>query len=702
MSRITPDRPHDLVSRLRRLAENLHWTWSPSTQRLFASIDPASWDARNHAPLWQLSRLSHLHAPTDTTFAAALQHAEGDLANYLNAKTWFDGLPRQSKPRHTLVAYFSAEFALHESLPLYAGGLGVLAGDHLKAASDLGIPLVGVGLFYRNGYYRQRFLPDGSTAVAYDHLNPALAGLIDTRKSISVPVGDRIVHARIWKAQVGRVPLFLLDAGVPDNRPNDRALSDHLYGGDRDYRIRQEILLGVGGVLALQALRIYPSLFHLNEGHTAFCALERLRRLMLQRRRRDAAINAVRATTVFTTHTPVPAGHDRFSPSMMRKYFKTFANDVGDSLNDLLALGREDPRNQKEDFCMTVLALNLSAKVNGVSRLHGRVSREMWQHAYHAPSPDDVPINHVTNGVHTQSWLDPAAAEFYARYIKPDWNRLTPDQSWWSRSDRIPPAEFWALRNDLRRTLVHEIRRRLALQLQARHASARDVARAASYLDEHALTIGFARRFATYKRAPLVFHDPKRLARILNNPRRPVQILFAGKAHPADTAGQEFARRIFRYADLPLFRGRIILLENYDMALGRALTAGCDVWLNNPIRPQEASGTSGMKSPLNGGLNCSISDGWWPECFNGRNGWTIGDGREFKTQAAQDRYDANCIYEILEQSMIPLFYRRNSAGVPLQWVNMMIESLKSVAGPFSAHRMLAEYTLKCYLRSPKS
>jgi starch phosphorylase len=509
-------------------------------------------------------------------------------------------------------------------------------------------------------------------------------------------MGRGKIRAKIWRQQVGRVALYLLDTDIPANSRADRALTRHLYGGDREYRIRQEILLGVGGVLALDALGVRPTVYHLNEGHAAFCALERLARFIAAGQSFETARRHVRQSTVFTTHTPVPAGNDRFAPKLALKYLGGFAKRLAISPQELLGSGREREEDKHEEFCMTVLALRLAAHCNGVAALHGDTSRRMWTSVYGASDTASVPIGSITNGVHTQTWLAEEITPLYEKHLKPKWLGAEPRQDWWKRAEKIPDAELWAARNVLRTKLVDFVRERLVEQLIKQHKPLPDRIAARVVLDANALTIGFARRFATYKRAPLIFHDRKRLARILASTDRPVQLVFAGKAHPQDFGGQAFAQEIFRHAESRDFQGRVVLLENYDMQLGRILTAGADVWLNNPLRPQEASGTSGMKPPLHGGLNCSILDGWWPEAFNQINGWAIGDGRTFKTLAKQNRYDADSIYDLLENAIVPEFYRRDRDGVPRAWAKRMKNSIATVGGQFNTHRMVGEYFEKYY------
>jgi len=699
MPRRNPPRPRrrsperDTFARIETLARNLWWTWNPDPQRLFAALDPVQWEATNHNPIRTLAALTperRADLQQDAVFLKLVADCEAQLSRYLRARTWFQ---RSAKPKQkrVRVAYFCAEFGLHECLPQYAGGLGVLAGDHLKSASDLGIPLVGVGLLYRCGYYRQQLRPDGTTNAVFAWHDFTDWPIEDTGLTTAVPIGRRFVHAKIWRAQVGRVPLYLLDTDVPTNRPRDRKITDRLYGGDQETRIQQEIVLGIGGVRALQTLGIRATVFHLNEGHAAFCTVERLRQLRAAGRSLSAAMRRVRATTVFTTHTPVAAGHDRFPPALLWRHLRPLADPMGVARSELLALGRENARDAKEPFCMTVLALRLSDRRNGVAELHGDTSRRMWTRVFNTTSPAAVPIGHVTNGIHTATWLAPEMRRLYDRYLKPRWVGAAPGDDCWRHVDRIPAAELWTARTQLRRRLVHFIRQRLMEQIQRRCEPTHELTAALETFSEEALTIGFARRFATYKRAPLIFHDAKRLAALLNDLQRPVQIVFAGKAHPADAEGQAFARQIYRRARQAGFRGRVVLLEDYDMHVGRMLTSGCDVWLNNPLRPQEASGTSGMKPPLHGGLNCSILDGWWPEAFNGRNGWSIGDAQSPVGGRGQDRRDAEAIYGLLEEDIVPLFYDRDRHGVPRGWVRRMTAAMKTICGQFNTHRMLAEY-----------
>lgn len=685
-----------LERRLSALALDLRWTWCPTTQAAFAAVDPREWEATNHAPLEVLRRVpsARLEAcAEDPAFEKLLSAAEKARDDYYGAKTWWERKKAAKAPR-ARIAYFCSEFAIHESLQQYSGGLGVLAGDHVKSASDLGIPFVGVGLLYRHGYYIQELRADGTTRVLYPEVDFADLPITDTGKEILCPMGGKEVRAKIWRQQVGRVSLLLLDADIDGEPKAHRELTQGLYKGAPDLRLRQQVLLGVGGMRALEAMRMKPTVVHLNEGHAAFASVERLVGLVQKGKSLDAALETVRASTVFTTHTPVPAGHDRYGPADVAKYMKGQMKVLGLTKETFADMARETPGDRLEPFCMTVLGLRTAGRVNGVAELHGKVSREMWVGAYPgAETPEAVPIGHITNGVHTRTWLAPEADALYSKYIKPRWNAGDPGADPWSKAAKIPLEELWALRNTLRAKLVHFVRERLARQAERR---GEDTGEAWSTFDEGALTLGFARRFATYKRAPLIFKEAKRLAAVLGDPERPVQIVFAGKAHPRDEGGQELARVIHQHARKAGFKGRVALIEEYDMQVGRMLTSGCDVWLNNPIRPNEASGTSGMKPPLHGGLNASILDGWWPEGFDGTNGWAVGDESEFKSRAKQDSHDAKALVDVLEKEIVPLFYDRDAKGLPKGWLEMARRSLVTVPGQFNTHRMVGQY-VEAYL-----
>jgi glycogen phosphorylase len=695
----TKVKPVNVTQRLRALAMNLRWTWDADTQRLFASLEPALWESTARNPLAVIAQLpAHRldQLTNDPDFLARLTAREKDLATYLRTKSWF-ARSTNTKQKRMRVAYFCAEFAIHESLPIYSGGLGVLAGDHLKSASDIGTPLVAIGLLYRHGYYRQEIKPDGSTLAVYPKYDFKQLAVTDTGKTFSLKMASRKIKVKIWRADVGRVPLYLMDTDLPANKPADRKITHHLYGGNDETRIRQEVLLGVGGLLALEKLNIKPTVCHQNEGHAAFCGLSRVVDLLKQGKKRDKAIDTVRKSSVFTTHTPVPAGHDRFTPALTRKYLKPLLKGSSLKMHDVMELGSEDPGNKKAPMCMTALALRLSERANGVAKLHGQVSREMWQGLFNVKKTSDVPIGHVTNGIHWQTWLAPEAQPFYKKHIKPRINGAGAFDDPWAKVDSIPASEIWSLRNTLRRRLVRFARQRLVEQAVRHGGNAQDIIDAENMLHDDTLTIGFARRFATYKRAPLIFRDAKRLIKILNDSKRPVQLIFAGKAHPADADGQAFLQQIVKHSKKTGFKGRVAVIENYDMQVGRMLTSGADIWLNNPLRPMEASGTSGMKPPLHGGVNLSVLDGWWPEGYNKRNGYAIGDGREFTSRRKQDDYDADCLYTLLEKTILPSFYTRNRTGLPTKWCKVMANSMKSVPGAFNTNRMVGEYTQKYYL-----
>lgn len=691
--------PKALQKRIHALALDLRWTWCPDAQTLFAAIDPLQWEATNHAPLETLRRVPEARLEAcaqDPKFVSLLEAAEKANEAYYGAKTWFERSMAKEAPG-LKVAYFCSEFAIHESLQQYSGGLGVLAGDHVKSASDLGVPFVGVGLLYRHGYYIQELRDDGTTRVLYPKVNFGDLPIVDTGKEIECPLGGKLVRAKIWKQQVGRVALYLLDADIDGEPKAHRELTEGLYKGEPDLRLRQQVLLGVGGILALAAVKEKPTVIHLNEGHAAFASVERVRGLMAKGRTFEKALAEVKASTVFTTHTPVPAGHDRYGAKDVGKYLKTHLKALGLSAEKFADMAREVPGDKKEPFCMTVLGLNTAHKVNGVAELHGKISREMWMKVYGAASADEVPIGHVTNGVHARTWLAPEADAMYAKYIKPKWNSMGPGDNPWKNAEKIPLEVLWELRKTLRARLVHFTRTRLARQAERRGDGTAAVAEAWRMLDEDALTLGFARRFATYKRAPLIFKEAKRLSALLNHEDRPVQLIFAGKAHPRDEGGQELAKIIYEETKKAGFRGRVALIEEYDMQVGRMLTSGCDVWLNNPVRPNEASGTSGMKPPLHGGLNASILDGWWPEGYDGKNGWVIGDESEFESREKQDTYDARALVEVLEKDLVPLFYTRDKDGLPQEWLERARHSLVSIPGQFNTHRMVGDYVKNAYL-----
>jgi starch phosphorylase len=706
---VLPQLPPRLEA-LNKLAYNLWLSWNHEATALFRRIDADLWEAVEHSPVKLLGAIDQARLEqllNDDGFLAHMDRVEEEFEEYLKAPTWFQEACAATRPAGDLVlAYFSAEFGLHESVPVYSGGLGVLSGDHLKSASDLGLPLVGVGLMYREGYFRQYLTVDGWQQERYPendffHLPLFAETAADGSPLIvGVPLPGREVFFRVWRLQVGRVPLYLLDTNIPDNGPEDRVITARLYGGDHDMRIRQEVVLGMGGVRALRALGKEPTVCHMNEGHSAFCVLERIRDLM-ERTGCDFATarEAVRAGTVFTTHTPVPAGNDVFAPQLIDHYFGWLMPQLRLGRHEFLGLGRINPADAAEPFGMTVLALRLSNIANGVSQLHGVVSRRMWKNIWPDLPESEVPITSITNGIHTPSWVSPDLSQLYDRYLGGQWRGRPDEAHVWKRVEAIPDAELWRTHERRRERLVAFARGRLKKQLAARNALPAEIARAEEVLDPDALTIGFARRFATYKRGTLMFRSLERLTAILGNKDRPVQFIFAGKAHPRDHGGKELIAEILQFARRAEFRRRLVFLEDYDMNVARYMLQGVDVWLNNPRRPLEASGTSGMKAAVNGGLNLSILDGWWCEGYAGDNGWAIGAGEEYTDLAYQDDVESRAFYDLLEQEIVPLFYQRGNDGLPRGWLKRMKRAIASLSPVYNTGRMVAEYTAVAYLPS---
>jgi starch phosphorylase len=711
---VTPALPPPLKG-LRDVAYNLRWTWNHASIALFHRLDPDLWEATSHNPILMLGTIEQARleaAAADEGFLAHLDGVTRYLDQYVRtASTWFRRTYGREEGREDqpLVAYFSAEFGLTDCLSIFAGGLGVLAGDHLKSASDLGTPLVGVGLLYQQGYFRQYLNAAGWQQEAYEnndfHNLPLTLerGPDGVPRTVALDFPGRQVHAQIWRALVGRVPLLLLDTNLSANRPEDRGVTHQLYGGDLETRIRQEIVLGIGGYRALAALGLRPAVYHMNEGHSAFLALERVRCLMEPHGLSFAeAREAAAAGIVFTSHTAVAAGHDYFPPDLVERYFGDYARGLGLSLRDFLALGRQDPANGVEPFCMTVLASRLAAYRNGVSRLHGQVTRRMWHGLWPDVPEHEIPIGHVTNGVHFRSWISLEMNQLYDRYLGPRWQEETADRALWQHAERIPAEELWRTHERRRERLVGFVRRRLRPQLERRGAAPTELEAAGEVLDPQALTIGFARRFATYKRATLLLRELERLTRLLTDARRPVQVVFAGKAHPRDDAGKELIRQIVALARQDAFRRRLVFLEDYDMAAARYLVQGADVWLNTPRRPLEASGTSGMKAAANGVLNLSTLDGWWDEVWHeaqGRPepiGWAIGRGEDYDDPEQQDRVEAGALFDLLERDVVPTFYDRGADGLPRRWIARMKASLGTLCPVVSAHRMVEEYTARFY------
>lgn len=699
---VVPSLPKELAG-LQRIACNLWWSWEPEAIGLFKRLDPELWRLTRHNPMEMLGSLQQATFESlmaDEGFMSHLAQVEEKLDDYLASRTWYE---RHGNPG-ARIAYFSMEFGLHESLPIYSGGLGILAGDHLKSASDLGLPLVGVGLLYRQGYFRQYLNLEGWQQEIYPennfynlplHLEKDASG---KPLLLELDLPGRSIKVQIWRVQVGRVRLFLLDTNLEENAPADREITTRLYGGDQEMRIRQEILLSIGGIRALRCLGVEPNVCHMNEGHAAFLALERIRILMEEKSLSfGEAVEAVRGGNVFTTHTPVEAGIDHFPPDLLEKYLGHYYRGLGLSRDEFMALGMQYPRRGNESFCMAVLAMKLSLHSNGVSELHGEVSRRMWADVWPDLPEEQLPLTSITNGVHQKSWLSEEMTGLLIRYLGTRWLEEQSSELLWRKVSRIPDAELWRTHRRGTARLVDYARRSLRSQLTQLDAGAKEIALAAEVLDPEILTIGFARRFATYKRGTLLLQDKERLEAILNHPERPVQIVFAGKAHPADHQGKELIRQIVQFSRQERFRRRIVFLEDYDISVARHLVQGVDVWLNTPLRPQEASGTSGMKVAFNGGLNLSVLDGWWCEGYRGNNGWAIGRGEIYDDLSYQNEVESRAIYDLLEKEIVPLFYNRGEDGIPRGWTAFMKSSLQTLCPVFSTDRMVQEYTKRCYV-----
>ncbi len=694
-----PERIH----RLRELAVDIWWSWNKQPRQVFRTLDYPLWRATAHNPVRMLRVIPQTtleRASQDANFLALYDTSVAALDAARSAQnTWwtrsFPGLESQS------IAYFSAEFALHQSLPIYAGGLGVLAGDHCKEASDLGVPLIGIGFMYPQGYFHQHVSAEGWQEETYEKLNwidaPIEPALTPDRQPCvtAVPLGDRSVLVAVWRVRLGRATLYLLDTDLEENAPWDRQLSARLYGGDRETRAQQEIILGIGGVRVLRALGLHPAVYHLNEGHAAFVVLQRIREMIDDGRGFDEALDEVRRSTVFTTHTPVPAGHDAFPYHMVEKHLAGCWGTLGEHRSRFLALGEYDNGGGSQ-FNMTALALRSSGAINAVSQLHGEVTRSMWAPIWPGLTPQQAPVAALTNGVHAPTWVSTDISLLFERHLGKDWIDHHDEPSFWDGVLEIPDEELWAVRTALRHYLFGFIRERARKLWTEDRVSAGRVLAAGPLLDNGALTIGFARRFTGYKRPSLIFHDPDRLARILNAPGRPVQIVFAGKAHPADDTGKHHLQGIYRRALDPVFGGRVAFVEDYDLHVAHFLVQGCDVWLNNPRKPLEASGTSGMKACMNGVPQLSIGDGWWAEGYNGRNGWLIDGHTGPHDEGAADHADAQSLYHLLETEVVPAFYDRDEQGIPRRWVAVVKEAIRSVAPTFSTRRMVKEYVERMY------
>ena len=704
---MTPDssRPTqpDRIARLEELAGDLWWSWHPEAREVFRRIDYALWRATAHNPVRMLRLLARETldaASADPAFLNIYDRAIAalDAARGAHNTWWANTMPQL---RGQTIAYFSAEFALHQSLPIYAGGLGVLAGDHCKEASDLGVPLIGVGFMYPQGYFHQHISADGWQEESYERLSredaPIERALTpDGQPCITaVPIGDRSVLVEVWRVRLGRVTLYLLDTNLEENAPGDRELSARLYGGDRETRIQQEIILGIGGVRALKALGIDPGVFHLNEGHAGFVVLQRIRDLIEGGSSFDAALAEIRKTTMFTTHTPVPAGHDAFAFSQVEQHLAGAWGTLGDHRDRFLQLGAYDNGGGMQ-FNMTALAIRSAGSTNAVSELHGHVTRAMFAPMWPDVPEAERPVSFVTNGVHVPTWIAPDVGDLFTKYLGAGWIDRHDDPSMWDGVLAIPDEELWAVRQGLRRYLFTFIRERARTRWVEEHVGIPRVVAAGTLLDPDVLTLGFARRFTGYKRPELVFHDPDRLARILNATGRPVQIIFAGKSHPADDIGKHHLQRVYTRALDPQFGGRIAFVDDYDLHVAHFLVQGCDVWLNNPRKPLEASGTSGMKAAINGVPHLSIGDGWWAEGFTGANGWVIDGHGPADNPDAVDAADADALYRLLEEDVVPAFYDRDRANVPHRWIVTVKEAIRTVSPQFSARRMVKEYAQRMY------
>lgn len=701
--RVVPRIPEQLDA-LKKIAYNTWWTWNTQAIELFRWIDSDLWESSYHNPVRLLGhvsqeRLEELSA--DTVYLSHLEKTAERLEDYLQRKTWFD-IQRQQhdlQERDFLVATFSAEFGLHESIPIYSGGLGVLAGDTIKSCSELGLPSVGISLLYRHGYFSQYLNSDGWQQERYfvnDYSNmpvdPVYGG--DGKQvSVEVPMADRAVRAAVWKVKVGRTALFLLDTNLPENGSGDRGITGQLYGGDREMRIKQEIILGIGGLRALDAMGIRPDVRHINEGHSAFLILERIRQLMEEGLSFPEAREMTVAGNVFTTHTPVPAGNEEFATDLVVKYLKPMISVIGLTEKQFLEFGHYD---DNPNFSMTVFGLRFSRFRNGVSELHGRISREIWKDVWPRLPAADTPLTHVTNGIHPESWVSDEMEKLFTRYVGPRWSSNRTDAAEWEKVDKIPDSELWPAHTRMRERLVSWARERWEQQI-SRMGLMKPHLEDMPVLDPETPTIGFARRFATYKRATLLLRDRERLAGLVNDPAHPVQFIFAGKAHPHDAAGKELIREIVHLCMEEEFYGRVVFLEDYSMDMARHMAQGVDVWLNTPRLPMEACGTSGMKACFNGVLHCSVPDGWWAEAYRPGIGWSIGSGEEYEDRELQDRLEAKALYNIIENQIIPIFYDRDRNDIPVNWLRIVKDSMKAICPAFSSNRMLAEYVSRFYI-----
>ncbi|MDB4650728.1 alpha-glucan family phosphorylase [Pirellulaceae bacterium] len=696
----------ELYDKCVSIASNLWWVWSPDAIELFRDIDPVLWRQFDHNPVRLLREFTPAeldNRASQLALYSRINQCYRLLKEYLaDKRTW--GANNAGVLGARPVAFFSAEFGIHESMPIYSGGLGVLSGDHMKSASDLGVPMVGVGLLYGQGYFRQLLDKNGIQDEAYvdtDRQAIAMCPALDVdHQPVQVGIETRVgtIFAKVWQLDIGRVRLYLLDCDVDGNSDDDRKLTSRLYGGDERTKIRQELVLGVGGVRALNALGITPGIFHLNEGHSAFGPLEVIRHRMEEDGLSfENAVRDVAQQTVFTTHTPIASGHDRFNCELVEEHLGPLRDALEISYEQMMGLGRVDPQNKSELFCMTVIGLKLSRKANAVSQLHGHVSRRMWSSLWPWRVEEEVPIGHITNGVHVPSWLSVQMRRLYDRYFSQDWMSRMGEPDIWSEIYNVDPGELWETHNILKTQMIRFVRQRVSALSRRHQEEDKAIEKARKILDPNVLTLGFAARFETYQRASLIFRDFDRIDQIVNNSQRPVQLIFAGKAHPKNESGKQFIQSISNLRHDPRFRDSVVFIEDYDINVCRHLIWGVDVWLNNPRRPMDASGTSGQKVIYNGGLNFSVLDGWWSEAFNGTNGFAIGNGTQHVDDDVADDRDALSIYETLEKKIVPSYYLRDSDGLPNDWINRMMNSIATLAWRFSSHRMIMDYTRECYV-----
>ena len=702
---VNPQLPKE-ISKLSEIANNLWWSWNTEFLKIFKEIDIDLWEQCNKNPVKFLRLVDQEKLERASTDPEILRNYRVNVDNfesYMKSRTtWFSKQYPENKD--DVIAYFSAEYGLDETLPIYSGGLGILSGDHLKSASDLGIPIVAIGLLYKNGYFNQKINKNGEQVSEYYNIemdNLPIKPLKDENGEdviVYIKLQKDKLYIKVWKICVGRVNLYLLDTDIPENKEEYRGITLKLYGGDQEMRIRQEMVLGIGGVKVLQELEITPKVYHMNEGHSSFLVLEAIKQTIKQKQVSfDIAKDIVTAKTVFTTHTPVPAGNDIFPIGLVEKYFDGYWKDLGITKEQFLELGMKPKDESKNSFNMGILALKIAGKKNGVSRLHESVSRELFSDVWPEIAPQESPITYVTNGVHTCSWLAPNLKELYNQYLEPYWQERIYSDETWKRIDKIPDEELWEAHKQRKIKLLKLVRDNVTARLKNNGVHYEKIREIVSGLNPDALTIGFARRFATYKRAALIFKDLERITQILNDTNRPVQIIFAGKAHPADKEGQDLIKYIHEISLMPQFKGKIFLLENYNINVARHLVSGVDVWLNNPRRPMEASGTSGEKASVNGVVNFSILDGWWAEGYNTKNGWAIGTNEEYYSYEEQDLADSESIYKTLEDKIIPTYYNKNEKGLSETWIRLMKNSIMSTGGKYSTARMVVDYTEKLYM-----